>query len=296
MTLGMAWATTAFSFLAGVAISAVLAVVPDVIDAFLLRFRVAHRNAATHGLPSLWLPASAILVIGLLLLPAPQYVTLFAFCCIIVGTMIGWGTHLLLDALTTSGIPLPSGHFSWKWAPYNSQTGNRVLCIFGAWLGMASVTVFAGPLYPPIAVLAAIAWAGRWHSARVSGQDECLAVANEDNAEIVATLTAIAVCFERRGEPAKSFAYRRAARSIRALRGPIHAETPKASLTTIYGVGNRIAAVIRNTLREGHCEYLEQLRAYTPGLNQRVPRSLLRTPPNLHQVTTITPEISGYEA
>jgi hypothetical protein len=223
-------------------------------------------------------------------LGATMTTSTFTITSIAIGAFIGWGFHLLLDALTPAGIPLPSGQFSWNWAPYNSPSGNRVLALYGSWLVVVSPTVLFSPLCPPFLVLCGTIWVVRWHSGRVAEQDVYWHVTNSKNADIVRDLTAIGVCYERRGEREKAWAYRRAANSIRSLRDTLAIQSTKGSLTSIHGVGRGIAKVIYDTIRAGHCEFLEFLLDFTPGLGQKVPTCLMRKPASIHEETTIAPQ------
>ncbi len=237
-------------------------VLPDLIDFTFLRAGARHRNRGTHGIPSLIIPLLIVMLgYGLFLVYLP------AFLCVVggmaLGFPIGWVLHLLLDALTPCGIPLPSGQFSWDWANYDSPAGNRVLEVVGAICIVAGFLTFLDPVLPLFLPLLGSLWASRWRSDRVRESDVCLKVMTTENAEVVATLTAIAVIFQRRRRPddkGRAIAYRNAARSIRGLRWSLRADHTRKSLEEIAYVGPKIAGVIKDVVERGHSNYLEFLK------------------------------------
>ncbi len=100
----------------------------------------------------------------------------------------------------------------------------------------------------------------RWKADRVQKTDACRLALARENAEVVATLTAISVIFQRRGDQGRSLAYQRAARTIKDLREPVCKRRAGGTLKEIPFVGPKIAGVIEDLLQNGHSQYLEFLR------------------------------------
>ena len=84
------------------------------------------------------------------------------------------------------------------------------------------------------------------------------------NAEAAALLTAIADLLDVQGEKFKPEAYRRAARSIEGLGEDLAAVAGRGELDAIPGVGEAIAAKLREYLREGRIPYLDRLASEVP--------------------------------
>jgi len=250
---------TALVFGGGILAAQLCAILPDVIDFALKGAGASHRNGGTHGLPSLAIPIG--LGGGVLWIISSRVPSLvLAVLTIPVGFVIGWTTHLLLDALTPAGIPVRGKPFTWHWAPYDSPAANQVLRVFGGICLVSGTFSLVDPVYPLFLPLLAALWASRWTADRVRTSDECGRALNEENAEVVATLTAIEVIFQRRGDIPRALAYRRAARVIRDLREPIRTRATWGPLHKIPFVGPKIAGVIEDLLRNGHSQYLAFLQ------------------------------------
>ncbi len=84
------------------------------------------------------------------------------------------------------------------------------------------------------------------------------------NAEAAALLNAIADLLDVQGEKFKPEAYRRAARSIEGLGEELVAVAGRGELDGIPGVGEAIAAKLREYLRDGRIPYLDRLSAEVP--------------------------------
>ena len=156
----------ALVFVGGMLAAGLSAVLPDVVDFVLKMFHVPHRNWGTHGLPSTFLPVLSsigawwVLVVRF---EVPELVVL----PVTLGHFLGWGTHLLLDALTPNGIPVGGRKRSWHWANYDSPAANRVLKVAGGTCLLAGVFVFVDPVYPLFFPLLVLLWASRWTGDRV---------------------------------------------------------------------------------------------------------------------------------
>ncbi len=246
-------------FFAGGIVSAhVGAVLPDIIDFTFARAGARHRNRVTHGLPSLIIPFF-IVILGYCLFHACLPACLLTAGGIAIGLPLGWVSHLLLDALTPHGIPLPSGQFSWNWAPYDSPAGNCVLKVVGGIYVVTGFLLGIDPVYPLFFPLLGALWACRWRSDRVRESDTCVQVLTKENAEVVATLTAIAAIHERMQDQGRAIAYRNAARTFRDLRWSVKKNYTRIHLEDLPFVGNKIAGVVRNLLLHGHSDYLQWL-------------------------------------
>ncbi len=260
LVLSPASLITLFLFFVGGILSAQLgAVLPDLIDFTFSRTGAHHRNSLTHGIPSLVIPLLlATVTYSLLFMIFPLYLILAGG--IMVGLPTGWITHLVLDALTPHGIPLPSGQFTWDWANYDSPAGNRVLKIVGIIWILAGFLTILDPVVPLFIPLVGALWASRWRSDRVKESDIYVKVLTTENAEVVAVLTAIGMIHKRRGDAGRAIAYRNAASSIRNLRWSLKENYARTPLRNIPFVGPKIAGVIEDLLVHGHSNYLEFLR------------------------------------
>ncbi len=263
LVLAGATPITIFLFFVGGVLSTQLgSVLPDLIDFASSRAGARHRNRGTHGIPSVIIPLSlGVLGYSLFLFYLPAFVWITGGMAL--GWPIGWATHLLLDALTPHGIPLPAGQFSWDWAPYDSPAGNRVLKVVGGLCVLAGLLTLLDPVIPLFLPLLAALWASRWRSDRVRDSDVCLKTLTTDNVEVVATLTAISIIFRRRqlpGDNGRAIAYRNAARSIRNLRWSLKADYTRTLLEKIEFVGVHIAGVIKDVVEHGHSKYLDSLQ------------------------------------
>ncbi len=251
---------TAFLFFVGGVLSAQIgSVLPDLIDFAFSRTGARHRNRGTHGIPSLIIPFFTIIIgYSLFLVYLPAFLLIMGGMTI--GLPFGWCSHLLLDALTPYGIPLLSRQFSWDWANYDSPAGNRVLKVVGGICTIAGFLIFMDPVYPLFLPLIAALWASRWRSDRIRENDLCVKTLTTDNAEVVATLTAISIIFGRRRDHRRAIAYRNAARSIRGLRWSLKDHYARTPLRDIPFVGPKIAGVIEELLVNGHSQYLSFLQ------------------------------------
>ncbi|MHA1733449.1 MAG: metal-dependent hydrolase [Promethearchaeota archaeon] len=110
-------------------LAAGVSTVPDWVD-FKISKVAEHRNVATHGLPSLAFPTAGTALALAALLPHPLAAG------ISVALWAGWGSHLLLDALTHSGIPRGDHHWSLHWTRYDDPPKNLLLVGLGCtcWL------------------------------------------------------------------------------------------------------------------------------------------------------------------
>ncbi len=246
-------------FVGGILSAQMGSVLPDFIDFTFFHAGIRHRNRATHGIPSLLIPFfMVILGYGIFLLYLPAFSWIVGG--ISLGLPLGWISHLCLDALTPHGIPLPSGQFSWDWANYDSPAGNRVLKVVGGSCIFAGLLTLLDPIYPLFLPLLGALWASRWRADRVRESDLCLKVLTSENVEVVATLTAIGMIHNRRGDTGRAIAYRNAARSIRHLRWSLKENYTRTPLREIPCVGPKIAGVIEDLLVHGHSKYLAFLR------------------------------------
>jgi membrane-bound metal-dependent hydrolase YbcI (DUF457 family) len=179
-------------FVGGVLAAQLGAILPDVIDFIVRGAGVKHRNIATHGLLSAIIPVIVSLALFWVIF---VYVPAFSCinCGIAMGSGIGWISHLLLDALTPAGIPLRGKQSTWRWASYDSPSANRVLKVFGGTCLLTGILTFLDPVYPLFVPLLVALWMARWKADRVQKTDACLLALTKENAEVVATLTAIGV-------------------------------------------------------------------------------------------------------
>ncbi len=147
-------------FVSGILSAQLGAILPDLIDFAFARVGLKHRNRATHGVSSLLIPFFLVVFMwGLFIICWPLIsVVIWG---IALGLPTGWGSHLLLDALNPSGIPLSSKTFTWDWAPYDSPAGNRVLKKVGGICLLAGTLTLVDPVYPLFLPLFAIEnWVG----------------------------------------------------------------------------------------------------------------------------------------
>ncbi len=97
---------------------------PDWLDFKVLKL-VGHRNRFTHGLPSLAIPGA----LSFFLLFVLKF-SLLAWG-LFVGVWTSWVMHLLLDALTYSGLPVGNRSYSFRWTRYDDPGKNLLLSLGG---------------------------------------------------------------------------------------------------------------------------------------------------------------------
>lgn len=115
--------------------------------------------------------------------------------------------------------------------------------------------------------------------AATGGSTDSLAVPPLDNGAIAQALEEVAALFEAKdSNPFRVRAYRKAARTIRALERPLQevvASDGIEGLTRLEGIGKSIANTVEQTLRTGKMSLLDRLRA------RSADNSILTTVPGL---------------